>query len=253
MQATKKPLPENEMGTGLKRSLFVHFAIFIAIFIKCMIFPDKPLIYIPTLRVDLVGLPDILKKDLSKYSKLPANSQLDQALKNAETDAKNIKAVPPATPDEMIFKPQSPVERLAREKKLKNALARIKALNKIDAESTTKSAPLIKGNAISKGTSLSADARESAQTSYFDMLRERLREYWSLPVWIARQNYSAQVQIFIDARGKLYSYRFIKLSGNAQFDDAVKRTITESQPYPQPPESMITSLLSNGILVGFPL
>ena len=36
-------------------------------------------------------------------------------------------------------------------------------------------------------------------------------------------------------------------------DEAVKKTLTQSQPFPRPPEDLISSLLSNGILLGFPL
>ncbi len=253
-----RDLSDREMSNALKWSAIAHFALFTFILIKSLVFPSTPTIYTPTLRVDLVGLPDILKKDLSQ---LPKNADLADQLKKAEEQAKQVKPepiVPPkpvekADKDEMLIKPKKAAEEsdAARKKRLNNALARIKSLDKIasleDKEKST--APPLKGNMISKGSSLDGEAKEGAGTQYLDNLRARLQENWALPVWLSRQNLSAQVEIFIDSRGRLQSYRFLRLSGNPQFDEAVKRTLTQSQPYPEPPTEMIAA----GIVVGFPL
>ena len=154
----------------------------------------------------------------------------------------------------MVLHPKSSSKK-DRELKLKGALARIKALNSISASENDKpqKSVIIKGNKLSQGASLSADAKESAEASYLDTLRTRLQENWELPVWISRQNMSAQVQVFIDSRGRVRSYRFIKASGNAQFDSAIKKTLEESQPFPSPPLDIASALLGDGILIGFPL
>ncbi|MEK7691109.1 MAG: energy transducer TonB, partial [Bdellovibrionota bacterium] len=142
-----------------------------------------------------------------------------------------------------------------RSKKLQNALDRIKSLEKIkdQANEEKKMAPPILGNEISRGTSLSDDAVTSMQASYFDQVRDHLQNNWELPVWLARQNLSAQVMVTLDGRGMIRSVRFVKPSGNPQFDETVRRTLRASQPLPIPPSEVKTSVLLDGILIGFPL
>ena len=160
----------------------------------------------------------------------------------------------------MVLKPKhaqdTPEKPAKREKKLTSALDRIRALEKIEDESKSESRPsaaIVKGNKLSKGTSLSGDAKEAAEASYYDTLRSKLQENWELPVWIARQNLDAQVRVYIDPYGRVRSYRFMKASGNDQFDSAIKKTLEDSQPFPKPPDELASSLLVDGILVGFPL
>ncbi|MBC7691548.1 MAG: cell envelope integrity protein TolA [Methylotenera sp.] len=280
---------EGSLEKGLRWSFIAHGVLLLVIIIKSVIFPGKPVLYIPSLRVDVVGLPDLLKKDLANVPKTAPD--MGEALKKAETDAQKIKAPPPepkapkiaekapeevAKPDDMVLHPKKLAEKVEnkkdlakknrerlkeltqdhpRDKKLRSALDRIKSLNKISAESETKgpASPVIKGNAISHGTSLSGDARENAESGYMDLVRDKLQDKWELPVWIQRQKLSAQVQIFIDMRGRLNGMRIMKSSGNAAFDEAVKKTVTASAPFPVPPAGIAGSLSSSGILVGFPL
>lgn len=260
LSASARAASEPTLGRTIKFSAIVHLACLAAIVIKSLVFPSKPVPYIPALRVDIVALPDVLKKDKGKVGKLAEPSRLEEALKEAEQKAKQIpaaKAQDMASPDEMVLKPKlaSPSAK-ERQKKLKSALDRIKAIQKIAAEEERKPAPvgaLAKGNQLSRGTSLSGDAREAAEASYYDLIRDRLQDNWALPVWVARQNLSAQVQIFLDGRGNLRGFQFVKVSGNPQFDEAVKRTISQSQPFPVPPKELEQSLRMDGILVGFPL
>ena len=97
------------------------------------------------------------------------------------------------------------------------------------------------------------DAKEAEGLHYFDVVRNKLQQNWFLPIWLARQNFSAQVRVYIDARGYMRSFELTKASGNSQFDDAVKRTLVDSQPFSPPPEELVRSMLSDGITIGFPL
>jgi TonB family protein len=253
---------DRDYNTGLKWSLGAHFGVLAFLLIKTVVFPSTPTVYVPTLRVDVVGLPDILKKDLKNA---PISKEISDALKKAEQDAKQIKPtkLPPvsppkemADPDEMVLKPTPKSDKKnekAREKSMKAAMDRMKALASIARMEEKQSSPVIKGNQISKGTSLSGDAKENNEASYNDDVLSRLQQNWALPVWLSRQNLSAKVQIYIDARGRLHGFQFVKLSGNPQFDDAVKRTIQESAPFPAPPGAVADSMLVNGIIFGFPL
>lgn len=250
---------EKEFRSGLRLSVAAHLALALTVLVKCLVFPNTPIAYVPTLRVDIVGLPDILKKDMNS---IPSTKEISDIVKKAEQDAKNVKPkpLPPmpkkevAEPDELALnpKPQSAKAEKDRERRLKAALDRMKALAKISGEER-KSAPLIKGNKISKGESLSGLAKESDQSNYYDSVLMAVKGNWALPTWLSRQSLSAKVQVYIDARGRLHGYKFVKLSGNPQFDDAVKQALEQSQPFPAPPTALAANMLVNGIIFGFPL
>jgi outer membrane biosynthesis protein TonB len=259
-------LTASDQNRGLRWSFGLHAAVAAFVLVKGLFFPGNPLPYVPTLRVDLVGLPDTLKNDLSKISKAPMDKELADALKRVEQKPKDIvkvkpldKEEAPKETDELGMKPQAKPKdnSKAREKKLMSALDRIKALEAVEDSDTpkaTKAASVaVKGNKVSKGSSLSGEARESDQVQYYDLLKSRLQENWSLPVWLARQQYGAQVILFIDNHGNLRAYRFNKSSGNSQFDDAVKRAIQQSVPFDPPPDSIASTVYTNGVVVGFPL
>jgi TolA protein len=267
---SKSPPHVAEQGyaRALKVSFGIHVAALVFIVFKSLVFPSKPKPYVPSLRVDMVALPDVLKKDLQNLPLNESSKQISEAIKNAEKEAKELaKPVvkePPiekAEPDEMVLKPKktSPeADKKAtakREKKLMSSLDRIKALAKIEGDTQTEaktSGVIIKGNQISKGSSLSGDARES-DARYEDAVLSKLQQNWSLPVWLSRQNLSAKVRIFIDSRGRVRNYRFEQPSGNPQFDAAIKKTIEDSQPFPPPTEEVASSVLVDGIAFGFPL
>jgi TonB family protein len=266
--------PEEQLRSNLKWSLALHGGLLLVVLLRSLVFPGEPKQYRPALRVDLVGLPDILKKDLSKIS--PALPPVDSAPADepSKTTPATAAEIEKADPNEMVLKKKESVsernrkrlEQLARqenaererERKMEAALARVKSLARIRSQvagqaSSSEAGVLIKGNQISKGTSLSGDAAETAELSYLDLVRDKLQQSWELPVWLARQNLSAKVEIFIDGRGVVRTLRFTRPSGNPQFDEAVKRTIAQSQPFPRPPKDQEDSLLYHGISLGFPL
>lgn len=228
---------------ALQWSVGVHAAVLIFAALKALVFPGSPMLLPPTLRVDVVGLPDALKKDLTDSAPPPDKTVAKSKPASPEAEEKPDK-------DEMALKKEAPSK-----KKLSRAIDRLRALEKIrDLSQEAKPSAVIKGNRISKGTSLSGDARERDSATYYDLVRDRLHTHWSLPVWVARQELSAQVQLFIDPAGKLQNFRFTRPSGNPQFDDAVRQALQNASPFPPPPEGAVRNTLSSaGILVGFPL
>ncbi len=251
---------QHDIKVGLRWSAGLHVGVALAILLKHLVFPGTAVTIPPTLRVDLVGLPDVLKKDKWKL-----NAQLDpklaDALRAAADQANEIKKVElpksdadKPDPDELVMKREQAGDDIARQKKLKSSLARIKALLKVQTpDDAAARAQPVKGNQLSRGTSLSGDAKESTEPSYYDHVRDRLQENWALPVWLSRQKLSARVQIFINRTGHLHTYRFLEFSGNTQFDEAVKRTITDSEPFVAPTSEVADAVFTDGIVVGFPL
>ena len=258
---------------GLRYSLGAHGLILLIALLKSLVFPGNPIVIPPALRVDIVGLPDVLKKDLIKVPTAPApDKPAPEEAKPHET-IKELKPLPPvketvkqkpapppkemAEPDEMVLKPRETTK--TREKKMKSALDRIRALEKIkddlkgETKKTKPSGMVVKGNQISKGSSLSPDARESAIASYYDTIRDRLQSNWALPVWLARQKLSAQINLKLDGAGRVSGLQITRASGNAQFDEAVRRAVQQSSPFPPPPADIAGSIAASGVQVGFPL
>jgi TonB family protein len=244
------------VGRGVSVSIFAHLAVVALVLIKCLVFPGKTIPYVPTLRVDIVGLPDVLKKDLHPVTETKPESKSapkPQVEPPSEAKVKPVEKIVPEKTDEMVMKPKTaPSE--DRAKKLKNALNRIKALEKVsEQDHASTAAPEVKGNKISKGSSLDGDAKEAAEASYYDVLRDKLRDNWELAPWIQRQHLDAQIRVFIDSHGRVRQFVVVKSSGNPQFDEAVKLSVQQGQPFPTPPDGLVSSLLTDGILVGFPL
>ena len=236
------------LSPWLKRSLAVHGALLFVMLVKGLVFPDTSIPIPPTLRVDIVALPDILKKDKSQLIKVPTDQEIAQPKPSKE------KPVEKAEKDEMVLHPKVEKKDTSVAKRNQRSLERIKALAKIqeDEEPPKKQVP-IKGNMLSKGSSLSGDAREAGEPTYLDTIRDRLQEYWELNPYLARQKLTAQVRIFIDPSGRVRSFSFVRSSGNAQFDQSVERTIKNAQPFPKPARGSAADLLVNGVVVGFPL
>lgn len=259
---------ESEQSLSSQNSLFRQFFLFslglhillvIYLIAKSILFPDQPTEYFPSLRVDLVGLPDLKKADtVTPKPAEPDPTSAPPAFQKPvpKPDIKpDIKADAKATAeadDFAVQKKKADHKKKEKEaqKKLKAALERIKAIERIKAMT---SGEMVRGNQVSKGSALSGEAKTSLETTYFDVVLERVQSNWELPKWLQDQNLSAKVMIYLDARGGLKSFQFVKPSGNEQFDSEVKRTLQASSPFPLPPSEIASDLSGKGILLGFPL
>lgn len=245
-----KPFPETTSGEGIFKSfrwsLILHCALIVFLFVSSFLFQSSVSRYQPTLRVDVVELPDLLKKDLNKVG-IP---EPEPEPKKEKKPAPEVKKESKPKPNEMALKKKKKRAKKKRKRKMQSALDRIKALDKIKGEVQ---AEKIKGNRISKGTALTGDARESMERTYYDDLLERVRIHWALPPWLARQGLSAKVKIYIDPRGRIRGMRFLQRSGNAQYDAEVKDAITDTDPFPPPPAALKEEVLRDGVILAFPL
>lgn len=277
---------EKDFTNGFFWSLIVHLALGITIVVQALIFPGQPRPYIPTLRVDLVGLPDLTKQELesapappktsaeTKQASAPEKAETTESAGDSKTKEMVLQAEKQKKEEEAARKKKLKEEQkkkelakakaleAARKKKLKSSIDRIKSLAKIsalaEAESEAKSQDepdgvLIKGNQVSAGTSLSADARESDEAKYYDFLVDEIRKNWNLPPWIKRQNYRAKVKLQIDHHGNVINLVFTQPSGNEQFDTYVRDAINSAQPFPKPGDEVQYSLRHRGVLLAFPL
>ena len=108
-----------------------------------------------------------------------------------------------------------------------------------------------KGSQLAPGTELSGVAKLQHE-NYLNSLDQHVKQFWSLPEWLARGSYSAQVKIFIDENGLLLKTLMIRGSGNSDYDDLVLETIKKSVPFPAPPEKFRAIVSVTGIVLGFP-
>jgi len=269
------------LSLGLRWSLIGHVALVVIVVVKNIFFPEAIHPYTPTLRVDMVGLPDLTPQELRDINKnLPkpdesskedekakAEAEAEKKAKSeaeAETEAKEKEMALIKKKKEKARKKKDKAKRARnkkeREKKAKAkkekelAAQRLKAIEKIKKHKKLREAlNKIKGNRLSGGTSLDANAKEGTDVNYLDQVRDRLKENWFLPVWLSQQSLSAKVRIYIDASGRIIQMIFYQPSGNPQFDDQVKKAIKQSTPLPRPPAKDRNHLLTDGLAVGFPL
>ena len=118
-----------------------------------------------------------------------------------------------------------------------------------DAKKTT--AAKVKGNVLSAGTALSGLSKLQHDT-YIADLDSHIKQHWSIPEYLAKKDYKAQVRVRIDENGQIISRQISKSSGNPNYDAEVLATVDKSAPFPRPPEKFIAIVQVDGILIGFP-
>jgi outer membrane biosynthesis protein TonB len=237
----------------IKISVILHALVIGLSFIWSFISSNQdPIRISPSIRVDLVALPDVKKSDLSQYEasdKTNLNA-LEEKLSKTEASAKKaLQKIQEEVKQEESMSLQKKKGKETRKDSLKNALERIKALDSIEkSQSSRKKTVIAKGNTLSKGTSLTGE--NTGETSEFvSRMQSKLHDNWNLPVWLSKQNLNAKVVLFLDSKGYVSKTVFAQPSGNQQFDDFVLKTIRMSQPFNAPPDEV----LEGGITLGFPL
>ncbi|MBI3557238.1 MAG: TonB C-terminal domain-containing protein [Deltaproteobacteria bacterium] len=252
---------------GFKTSASAHAVLALFAIAMGIALPHSPVKFLPSIRVDLVALPDVKKSDLGKVQPRvddvsDLSKQLHDAAQLTKTLTDKAKKIPspPPTPDEMIKvekdkpkpKPDSAATKEAERKKaLRNAIDRIAALDEIakdDKPAHPKPKAAAKGNKLSNGDSTSGGAAIDTN-QFISKMTGRLRDNWNLPVWLSKQNLDAKVVVFLDRAGYVNNTIMAKSSGNKQFDAFCLQTIRMAQPFGEPP----ADILSDGLTLGFPL
>ena len=230
---------QDPLTKAIKISLGFHLGLIVLLIIKSIVIPAglNTKEYMPSLRVDLVSLPD--QKITEQVT--PAMPTASETVKESSKKEK----VTQKTEEKGDYSLKK--NKNKNKDRLKSALARIKSLEKI------KEGEQIKGNKVMRGSSAKGAASASVETTYFDVVLDKIRAEWELPQWLKDKNLSAKVLIQIDRRGMITHTQFIKSSGNEQFDAAVKRTLQASVPFPAPPTSILANVSQDGILFGFPI
>ena len=235
-------------------SLGLHLGVLGTALIGQALYPRKTLVLRPTLRVDLIGLPDLKKSEIAQLKITPPVDQKSEPpsepeKKESEPLKEPIKKAPQDTRSDLLsllksVKKEPPSKKTAVQKKSKTQPTSNLATNDFQN--------LIKGNVISKGNSLNGDYSEGGELFAGD-LQQHIQSNWNIPPWLKRLEISATVRIHLNQTGELMGYVFLKRSGNAQFDAAVERALQKSNPFPKPPEELLDQIRRDGIKLGFPL
>ncbi len=232
-QDNSSPRSPEALSKAVKLSVLIHFLFIFGMFLKSIISPSeiRTKEYLPSLRVDLVALP---------------NQKITETVTPAQpAEEKTLKETAIEEPGDYSLSKKK-VKNIKKDK-MKSALDRIKALEKIrDGEA-------LKGNIVRKGSSAKGDANVLAQTTYFDSVLDKVRNEWELPTWLQDKGLNAKVLVKIDRRGNISSITFIRNSGNSQFDTAVKRALNAASPFSPPPMSVLVDVSRDGIVLGFPI
>ncbi|MFA5515499.1 MAG: TonB family protein [Desulfuromonadales bacterium] len=120
------------------------------------------------------------------------------------------------------------IEKLRREQEIAKSKADLAAMAATDARpSEATEAPL--GVQAGQGTEAGPDERE--------WIRKYLKESWNLSKYqVTRRDLKAQTEITFDAGGQLLDYKILESSGDATFDDSVRRAILKAKQLPFQPE-----------------
>lgn len=262
-QKTINDTGELEINKGLKWSLGLHVGLVLFLILRTYVVSNDVIDYDSAIRVDIVGLPEkIDPKKLAPAEPTPPKP------KEAEPPPPPPPPEPakevPKLPDQKKIDPEA-VNLDTVKKKQQQALNRLKSLSAIeqikknlekqknDSEKTgnEKSATQVKGNILSPGTELTG-LNKLQHENYVAQIDRQIKQNWSIPEWLAKKDYKAQVLLKLDENGLIVFRQIVKSSGNTNYDDAVLETIDKSAPYPHPPEKLIAIVGSRGMLIGFP-
>ena len=87
---------------------------------------------------------------------------------------------------------------------------------------------------------------DEAGVSAIAFVQEFIQQKWSFSKYQATGTPEAEMKLFYNADGTLLHYKFLKKSGNSNFDDSLLRAIVKSQQLPQKlPEAMRFEIVFN--------
>jgi TonB family protein len=70
---------------------------------------------------------------------------------------------------------------------------------------------------------------------YKALIEHTLRSRWNRPEDIADETYIAEVELSVDAKGRVTEYHWLKGSGDKRWDDSVKAVIAQTKTISRPP------------------
>ena len=217
-------------------SFFVHIAVFLLLVLTPHQFMSKPVLIKEAIRVDMVGLPDLIqpqRKTVKKAVKpkaksLPRKKKVSQKKKPLKKKPKEIVKKPPVSAQQ----------------------AQTTAIENLKAQ--TAQPQTYKGEQISKGESLEGEVDPLlGHGYYFTRIKAHIKMFWNLPRLLADKQLKATVIIEVNQDGNVMRIRLERSSGNETFDQIVVETIRMASPLPAPPPEIL-HILRQGVGFNFP-
>lgn len=228
-------------------SLGVHAAFFIISLAKVTFLPKQTITIEPTMRVDVIALPDKIEK--APVLKKPEEKPKKKIEKNPpKKEVKKPKAKPEKIPAPKKPEPKKQKPKIEEPKKPEPP-------SEEPTEGTTEPAeepvPIIKGNVLSKGTQLEGLVKLDFD-DYFDTITKAINSNWNLPEWLSEEDLRATAVIKINPDGSIASKAIKESSGNDIFDNSVLKAFDTIGRLPEPPERIKSLINAYGISLGFP-
>ncbi len=231
-------------------SLILHFCILIIFFlsgsIKNKFFGKNNLVNVEEIiRVDVVGLPTITNKEMEslkeEFLQFKKGENDSSRYEEKATSGEGLNLIQRLSKQSGVMASKKHLDKKSKG----NHLSKSKKLKKL----------LFEGNKLSKGTSIKG--RYRGDVAQFDLyvlnLPKLIRPFWKLPSYLKDEVLQARVIIYINTKGMVTKSRFISKSGNNDFDERAIKSINQSQPFPAPSEEIRGRLISEGVILGFPL
>lgn len=254
----------DEFMRPLLWSTVIHLLVFLIFTVKTFFWDEKPEPYQAAIKVDLIALPD--KVVAPPVQNMDTQAKEDQSLKN-KVKEKNIEK-------EKSIEPEIVLKAKKKEVKDKNDHSKMSASEAIDkikkklaidkikedlksqerqelSQKLTNKINQYKGNVLSPGTELTGIMKLQHE-NYLNQIDRHVKNFWSLPEWLAKGQFKAQIKIQIDNQGLLVNAQLIKSSGNSNYDDRVLETVKQAVPFPVPPEKLQEIVKFSGVVLGFP-
>lgn len=219
-----------------------HLCIFLFLFFSPKMFQSQSIEIKESIRVDMIGLPDIQRPQAPSQRKAK----------------KEVKKPAPPKPKLKELKPQAKPKKPPAEKKIKKAekpkpdpkqtkTAQSQAIANLREEKR-----LYKGEQLSKGDSQTGEVNALLISAYSARIRSHINRNWNIPQFLADKDFRATIVIYINKLGQVTRIELEKTSGDESFDQIVIETIRMSSPLPEPPSELVYSLSREGIGFNFP-
>ena len=186
--------------------------------------------------IDVVGMPNVLKKDIASLNKEAKEEKTKPEMTLPEKTRTSIQK------DSLVSKIKEAVQ------EEQNYLAKIKIIKGLQVQKGVAG-----GTSMSStGTGGSGGSADNVQANpYFHTVKQYVRNYWKIPNWMKPDGLNVLVVVKIADDGSISEASVSQSSGNTDFDALALNAVKNAAPFPTPPVS-VRETLQSGIILSFP-
>jgi colicin import membrane protein len=261
-----------ELGISLSIHIFIFCLIFAvhSIMNKGFFSKNNELIELnkklqQSVRVDVVNLPEFTIEELKKLKIVPDNTNQEKMV-NKKNDIQDLKVIDSKKKIDLgnmlnDFANQDVLKKEKKNLKIGKNSKKVKQKNEksfSNKELSKLKSLVLEGNILNKsGTSTVGTEGEEQELSQFEKyvlsIPEQIRPNWKLPTYLMEQDLKCRVQVFINQQGKIINFKLIESSGTNEFDERAMNSIKSTEFLTKPDKQYLTTLLTKGVVLGFPL